>query len=63
VGEDENGLTYSGMSQIIDPNGNKIIIMLHNEDKYTYTIEKDHISQIRSEFPFLKDKDYYQLYM
>jgi len=63
VGEDENGLTYNGMSQIIDPNGNKIITMLHNEDKYTYTIEKDHISQIRSEFPFLRDKDYYQLYM
>ena len=63
IGEDGNGLSYNGVSQIIEPNGNCMVTILDGDIKHTYTISKELINEVRSEFPFLKDKDYYQMYL
>jgi omega-amidase len=63
IGEDENELIYNGMSQIIEPDGHKVITMLGGDVIYTYNISRESITELRSEFPFLKDKDYYQMYL
>ncbi|MGN6267957.1 MAG: nitrilase family protein [Ginsengibacter sp.] len=57
VGEDGNRIAYDGNSAIIDPFGTTIYEKKSQEDIFTYTLEKDTISQCRNHFPFLKDAD------
>jgi predicted amidohydrolase len=57
VGEDANKIAYDGGSTIIDPFGKIIYEKKNQEDIFTYTLEKDTISQCRTQFPFLKDAD------
>lgn len=60
VGEDGNGISYSGDSMIVDPMGE--ILITGNEDSiYTLTIEKNHLQQVREKFPFLKDADEFKI--
>lgn len=57
VGDDGNKLSYNGGSTIIDPLGEIIYEKNSEEDIFTYTLEKERISDCRSCFPFWKDAD------
>ena len=57
TGVDGNGHHYNGQSRIINPLGNTVYASNILEDVFTYTIDKQEIDKIRSEFPFLKDAD------
>lgn len=57
VGNDGNGIYYSGDSMIIDPTGEILYTKKDEEDIYTITFEKNHLNSIREKFPFLKDAD------
>jgi predicted amidohydrolase len=60
VGEDGNGIIYSGDSMIIDPMG-EILCTGNEEAVYTYTITKEHLATARKKFPFLKDADAFRI--
>lgn len=57
VGNDGNGLFYSGYSSVIDPSGEIMYQKENSEDIKTLTIEKEHLNSIREKLPFLKDRD------
>ena len=60
VGEDGKGIQYTGDSMIVDPLGE--IICTGNEDNiYTATIDKEHLTKVRQKFPFLKDADAFKI--
>lgn len=57
VGADDNNITYSGDSAIIDPLGEILYHKENDEDIFTFTLQKDHLEETRKHFPFLKDGD------
>jgi len=57
VGEDGNGIHYSGESMIVDPMGEVLYCKKEEEDIFTITLDKNHLEAARSKFPFLKDAD------
>jgi len=57
VGEDGNGIKYSGDSCIINPLGEILVSKEYEEDFLYYSIQKSDIEIVRSQFPFAKDKD------
>ena len=57
VGEDGNGIYYSGDSMIIDPVGEILYSKTNDEDVFTYTLQKDKLTEVRERFPFWKDSD------
>lgn len=57
IGEDGNGIKYSGDSCIINPLGEIIVSSAYDEIHLYYTIQKESIENIRNQFPFMKDKD------
>ncbi len=57
VGEDDNGINYSGDSMIIDPLGEILYQKTNDEDVFTYTLEKEKLIEVRDKFPFMKDSD------
>jgi omega-amidase len=57
VGEDGNGIYYSGDSMIIDPLGEILYSKTNHEDVFTYTLQKDKLMEVRNKFPFWKDSD------
>jgi omega-amidase len=60
VGEDGNGISYSGDSMIVDPFGE--VVCTGNEDEvYTYTISREHLETTRKKFPFLRDADSFRI--
>lgn len=61
VGHDGNELFHSGDSMCIDPNGKVIYYKPNDEDLYTFSINKNHLKEARSNFPFLKDADTFNL--
>jgi omega-amidase len=61
VGHDGNEVFHSGDSMCIDPNGKVIYYKPNDEDLYTFTINKNDLTQARSNFPFLKDADSFHL--
>jgi omega-amidase len=61
VGHDGNEVFHSGDSMCIDPNGKVIYYKPNDEDLYTFTINKNDLTQARINFPFLKDADSFQL--
>jgi predicted amidohydrolase len=57
VGSDGNEISYSGDSMIIDPLG-EVLVTNHGEEKNLSAIlEKKHLQEVRTKFPFLKDAD------
>jgi len=54
VGEDGNGLVYSGESMSVDLLGNRTCV-LQNESICTTTLSKDSLNSVRNSLPFLKD--------
>ena len=61
VGHDGNEVYHSGDSMCIDPNGKVIYYKPNDEDLYTFTINKNDVTEARSSFPFLKDGDSFTL--
>lgn len=61
VGDDGNGFAHAGDSQVVDPSGN---ILCHNagrEDMTTVTLERTVITKARRVFPFLRDRDEFEI--
>jgi predicted amidohydrolase len=57
VGEDGNGFEYSGDSAVIDPLGEFLYLKENEEDVFTITLDKKHLTTVREKLPFLKDAD------
>jgi len=56
VGEDANGLTYSGDSQVIDALGAVNFCEAGNEEVKIVTLMKENLNSTRELLPFLKDR-------
>ncbi len=61
VGEDGNGVYYSGESSVVDPKGELMFQEADHEQVYTATLSYNHLSHIRESLPFLKDMDSFEL--
>lgn len=61
VGNDGNGIYYSGDSMLINPLGEVLYQKAHEEDVYTFTLQKEELEKIREKMPFWKDADAYRL--
>ncbi|MCW3462143.1 amidohydrolase [Chitinophaga nivalis] len=57
VGNDGNNIYHSGDSSLIDPMGEIIYRKSHDEDIFTYTLQREKLDEIRKNIPFLKDAD------
>ncbi len=62
-GSDNNGLTYNGHSQLIDPLGAYVIAPVLDETVALATISKEHIIETRNRFGFLKDRDVFEIHL
>ncbi len=57
IGDDGNEVHYSGDSMIIDPFG-EILYQKEDEDAiFTYTLQKENLTEARDKFPFWKDAE------
>jgi omega-amidase len=61
VGEDGNGHLYNGDSMIINPLGEILYHKEKEEDVFTIELLINQISEIRSQIPFLKDADNFEI--
>ncbi len=61
VGLDGSALAYSGDSMVINPLGEVLYTKANEEDIYTYVLDKNTLTQIRSSYPFLKDADSFNI--
>ncbi len=57
TGNDGNNIYHSGDSMIADPWGEVLYHKAHEEDVFTYALQKEKLNEARSKFPFLKDGD------
>ena len=57
VGNDGNGIYYSGDSTIVDPLGEVLYEQAHKEDVHTTVLQKEKLEAVRKQFPFWKDAD------
>ncbi len=63
VGNDGNNIYYNGSSMIVDPLGEVIYSKEKEEDIFTYTLQKEKLTQVRERFPFWKDADSFNINM
>ncbi len=61
VGDDGNNIYHSGDTSLIDPVGEIIYHKAHNEDIFTYTLSRNHLEELRTRFPFMKDADKFMI--
>jgi omega-amidase len=61
VGNDGNQVYHSGNSLIIDPLGEVLYHMADLEDVFTIELEKEKLDEVRNKFPFLRDKDNFDI--
>lgn len=61
VGYDGKQIYYSGDTTCLSPAGDVIYYKRDEEDLYTFTINKADIERVRTEMPFLKDADDFNL--
>lgn len=59
IGEDGDKISYNGGSTIIDPLGEIIYQKDDEEAIFTYTLEKEKVTETRNHFPFWKDADFF----
>ena len=57
VGTDGNGINHSGDSMVINPLGEVLYHKEHDEDIYTFTLQKQDLEKFREKMPFWKDAD------
>ncbi|MCW3089241.1 MAG: aliphatic amidase AmiE [Ferruginibacter sp.] len=62
VGRDGNNIGYSGNTLVIDPLGEVLYHMADEEDVFTITLQKEHLEEVRTKFPFWKDSDHFTLH-
>ena len=55
IGEDQNGLAYSGNSKMIDALGEEFSLEPSVECLKTFVLKIDELNQVRKSLPFLKD--------
>jgi len=61
VGVDGNGLEYCGHSNVYDALGQKLSEFKTDFDISSFNLEKKKINLIRDNFPFLRDRDFFEL--
>jgi predicted amidohydrolase len=61
VGNDGNGISYSGDSMVVNPLGEVLYQKATDEDIYTFTLEKEELEKIREKMPFWKDADPFKI--
>lgn len=61
VGTDGHGIYHSGDSMVVDPLGEVKYQKTHEQDVFTFTIEKEKIDEIRKAFPFWRDSDHFMI--
>ncbi|MBC7689714.1 MAG: nitrilase family protein [Aquabacterium sp.] len=57
VGRDGKNINHSGNSLVIDPLGEVLYHMAEEEDIFTITLQREHLEDVRTKFPFWKDAD------
>jgi predicted amidohydrolase len=57
VGDDGNGLHYSGDSCVVNPMGEVQYCKSHEEDVLSITLHKEELNEARQRFQFLQDAD------
>lgn len=63
VGNDGNGIYHSGNSMVIDPLGEVVYEKANEEDIYTFELSYEHLQDVRTRLPFLKDGDNFSLFV
>lgn len=61
LGEDGNGLSYTGDSLLVDPAGQILLDAGSQEGLFSASIDKDILTNFQQKFPFLKDADQFDL--
>lgn len=61
VGEDANGLYYSGSSMVVDPMGKILAKVSGGEAVLEAELSAEFLQQIRQKYPFWKDADGFQI--
>lgn len=61
VGEDGNGLSYTGDSLLVDPAGEVLVDAANKEGIFFGSLDKDLLNSIQDKFPFLKDADQFDI--
>ncbi|MFA0961443.1 amidohydrolase [Roseivirga sp. BDSF3-8] len=61
IGEDGNGVPYSGHSGVYDPKGETVIFMEDREDVATVTLSGSELQRYRDKFPAYLDADDFTL--
>lgn len=59
IGNDGNGIYHSGDSMIIDPLGEIIYNAGEKDESHTAVLQKEHLTSVRSSFPFWNDADHF----
>lgn len=62
MGNDGNGIYYSGDSMVVDPLGEVLYQKVHEEDIFTITLQKEKLEEVRTKFPFWRDADQFMIY-
>lgn len=57
TGSDGYGLIYDGGSMVLGPLGETIQLLGSEEEIFTHTLDREHLEEIRSKFPFWQDAD------
>ena len=61
VGEDGKGHQYSGDSMVVDPTGEMLYNKAHEEDTFTFKLEKEKLNELREKFFFWRDADGFKI--
>lgn len=61
IGDDGNKIHYSGESMAVDPLGEVLYTKNEEEDIFTVTLTKEHLSEVRDKLPFWKDADQFKI--
>ncbi len=61
VGNDGNAVYHSGHSTVIDPMGQRLLSVAHDEAVETVTLNGTLLNDIRDRLPFLDDRDEFEL--
>lgn len=61
LGEDGNGLSYTGDSLLVDPAGQILVDAASQEGLFFASIDKNTLKSFQGKFPFMKDADQFEL--
>jgi omega-amidase len=62
IGNDGNGIYHSGNSMVVDPLGEVCYEKQNEEEVYTTELSYEHLLDVRTRLPFLKDGDEFSLF-